>query len=367
MTGDMRPNRYVWSMDGGKVFADTDPLVIRKGEHVKIHLTNDTMMFHPIHLHGHFFAVTSTGSSHGGGHGDHGGGHGDAAPVLWKHTIILAPHSEQTIEFYANEDRNWLFHCHNMYHMAAGMSLMFSYTTEEGVHGGGHQHGANEAMIGNPNGQPNLAVDQNTRNKARELITAHPEMGGKSAGYMSYEITPMTNQTEGKATINLNDKASATFSGKYGYKDGDNRKRLDLSYHPNLGSYWGVYGAVEDMKSSRDQGLYGAAGVTFKVFSVDGNLGYGTKGIDACVSRDIPLIGKVYFYGRYCRQGRSDYYDAALGYHIQVKEGGGPINIDPVCGLNEDGVMCGVKIHGSTEVKKPRLFEDLQSEQEHRH
>lgn len=107
-TGDME--RYVWSFNG-KTFAEDGVIPIKRGEVIRIELINDTMMHHPLHLHGHFFRVLM--------------GQGKYSPL--KHTIDLPPMSRRTIEFEANDRGDWLFHCHLLYHMHAGMTRIFSY------------------------------------------------------------------------------------------------------------------------------------------------------------------------------------------------------------------------------------------------
>ena len=109
LTGNM--NRYVWSLDN-KVVSETDKILIKKGEILRIVLHNNSMMRHPMHLHGHDFRVIN--------------GHGDYAPL--KNIIDIMPMETDTIEFAASEDGgNWFFHCHILYHMMAGMGRVFSY------------------------------------------------------------------------------------------------------------------------------------------------------------------------------------------------------------------------------------------------
>ncbi|MEO1022298.1 MAG: multicopper oxidase domain-containing protein [Bacteroidota bacterium] len=108
LTGNMW--RYIWSMNG-KTLSETDKIKIRKGEVVRITLNNTTMMHHPMHLHGHYFRVLN--------------GEDEFAPL--KHTIDVPPMSRITIEFEADEDKDWFFHCHLLYHMAAGMGRIVSY------------------------------------------------------------------------------------------------------------------------------------------------------------------------------------------------------------------------------------------------
>ncbi|CAC9973245.1 multicopper oxidase family protein [Flavobacterium panici] len=108
LTGNM--NRYVWSLDN-KVVSETDKILIKKGENVRIILHNGSMMRHPMHLHGHDFRLIN--------------GQGDYAPL--KNVVDIMPMETDTIEFNANADGDWFFHCHILYHMMSGMGRIFSY------------------------------------------------------------------------------------------------------------------------------------------------------------------------------------------------------------------------------------------------
>lgn len=124
LTGDME--RYIWSFNG-KTYAEDGVITIKKGEVLRLEFINDTMMHHPLHLHGHFFRVLE--------------GQGDDAPL--KHTIDVPPMARRTVEFEANEYGDWLFHCHLLYHMHAGMTRIFSNQPEGShheTHGGEHDH-----------------------------------------------------------------------------------------------------------------------------------------------------------------------------------------------------------------------------------
>jgi len=112
LTGNM--NRYVWSMDN-RVLAETDKILIKKGEIVRITLYNNSMMRHPMHLHGHDFRVIN--------------GQGDYAPL--KNVLDIMPMETNVIEFEANLDGDWFFHCHILYHMMAGMNRVFSTENQE--------------------------------------------------------------------------------------------------------------------------------------------------------------------------------------------------------------------------------------------
>jgi hypothetical protein len=111
LSGNM--NRYVWSLDN-KVVSETDKIVIKKGENVKIILYNGSMMRHPMHLHGHDFRLLN--------------GQGDNAPL--KNIVDIMPMETDTLEFNANVEGDWFFHCHILYHMMSGMGRVFTYENQ---------------------------------------------------------------------------------------------------------------------------------------------------------------------------------------------------------------------------------------------
>ncbi|MES2267398.1 MAG: multicopper oxidase domain-containing protein [Bacteroidota bacterium] len=112
LTGNMI--RYIWSFDD-KPLSRADKIMIKKGEVVRFKMFNNTMMRHPMHLHGHFFRLVNA--------------QGDYSPL--KHTFDIQPMETVTIEFLANEEKDWFFHCHILYHMATGMARIVSYEGSE--------------------------------------------------------------------------------------------------------------------------------------------------------------------------------------------------------------------------------------------
>ncbi|KXK14044.1 MAG: multicopper oxidase type 3 [Chloroflexi bacterium OLB14] len=111
LTGNM--NRYVWSLDN-KVVSEADKILIKKGETVRMVLYNNSMMRHPMHLHGHDFRVLN--------------GQGKNAPL--KNIIDIMPMETDTLEFSANAEGDWFFHCHILYHMMSGMGRVFTYENQ---------------------------------------------------------------------------------------------------------------------------------------------------------------------------------------------------------------------------------------------
>lgn len=108
LTGNME--RFMWSFDGIKMSDYHDPIPFIEGERVRINLINDSMMSHPIHLHGHFFELVT--------------GKGDRSPR--KHTVLVQPGGTASFDFTADALGDWAFHCHLLYHMHAGMMRVVS-------------------------------------------------------------------------------------------------------------------------------------------------------------------------------------------------------------------------------------------------
>jgi CopA family copper-resistance protein len=113
LTGNME--RYMWSFDGEKFSEVKEPIPMRTGERVRVTLVNDTMMGHPIHIHGHFFELVT--------------GHGAYAPR--KHTVLVQPGGKVSWDVTA-EAGDWAFHCHMLYHMHAGMMQVVQVRNEKG-------------------------------------------------------------------------------------------------------------------------------------------------------------------------------------------------------------------------------------------
>ena len=102
LTGNME--RYVWGFDGVK-FSDAKPIVFRYGERLRITLINDTMMTHPIHLHGMWSEVEAP----------------DGGFQVRKHTVSVQPAQQISYRVSADALGRWAYHCHLLYHMEAGM------------------------------------------------------------------------------------------------------------------------------------------------------------------------------------------------------------------------------------------------------
>ncbi|WP_309646536.1 copper resistance system multicopper oxidase [Phenylobacterium sp.] len=114
LTGNME--RFWWGFDGWKFSENPPPYSFRTGERVRVTLINDSMMTHPVHLHGHFFELV----------------HGPVGFMPRKHTVNVAPGGKVTFDLTA-EAGDWAFHCHMLYHMHAGMFQVFKVRPAQGA------------------------------------------------------------------------------------------------------------------------------------------------------------------------------------------------------------------------------------------
>jgi FtsP/CotA-like multicopper oxidase with cupredoxin domain len=106
--GSMAP--YRWTLNG-KTFPDTEPLTVVQGERVRLRFVNHTMMFHPMHVHGHTFALARGGTR--------------------KDTVIVRPMQALDVDLDADNPGQWATHCHNIYHAETGMMTTLSYQAQE--------------------------------------------------------------------------------------------------------------------------------------------------------------------------------------------------------------------------------------------
>jgi FtsP/CotA-like multicopper oxidase with cupredoxin domain len=106
--GDMA--KYVWTING-EVYSKTDPLHVRQGQRPTMTFDNPTMMYHPMHLHGHTFQVLKA----------------DGTPGARKDTVIVLPKQKINAVLVADNPGLWMLHCHNTYHAYAGMQTRLDY------------------------------------------------------------------------------------------------------------------------------------------------------------------------------------------------------------------------------------------------
>jgi FtsP/CotA-like multicopper oxidase with cupredoxin domain len=114
LTGHMV--RFAWSFDGIP-FSGSEPIELRDGERVRIVLVNDTMMEHPIHLHGMWSDLENEAGEF----------------QVRKHTISMPPGTKRSFRVTADAPGPWAFHCHLLFHMEAGMFRVVRVSNREGA------------------------------------------------------------------------------------------------------------------------------------------------------------------------------------------------------------------------------------------
>lgn len=102
--------QYNW-MINGEPYSKTDPLHVRQGQHPTLTFDNQTMMYHPVHLHGHTFQLLKA----------------DGSPGARKDTVIVLPNQKVVAVLVADNPGTWVMHCHNTYHQFAGMETRLDY------------------------------------------------------------------------------------------------------------------------------------------------------------------------------------------------------------------------------------------------
>ncbi len=112
LTGAMEA--YAWGLNG-VAYGHDKPLMVAKDERVELVMDNRTMMSHPMHLHGHTFQVVAIDGQRFAG--------------TMRDTVLVPPMKSVTIAFDADNPGRWAFHCHNLYHMEAGMLTTVQYET----------------------------------------------------------------------------------------------------------------------------------------------------------------------------------------------------------------------------------------------
>ena len=262
LTGDM--NRYIWSFDG-KTMAQQPYVMVKKGEIIELELINDTMMHHPIHLHGHFFRLLT--------------GNGARSPL--KHTVDVPPMTKRTVEFEANEMHDWMFHCHILYHMMSGMARVFRYEEEVGVP---------------PSGTKTKSPEPHS------LATAptHSSLG-EHAHDMSYvwgAATLQSNMSEGLLTW-MNPKNDLQLAWEVGWEGVDNPQyEIDALYqryfNPNFQAFAGYRFTNDD--DAEDRAI---AGINYRLpLMIWSNLSLDSEG-DArlTLSKRLQLTPRIGVFG----------------------------------------------------------------------
>lgn len=171
-------DRYIWFINGVPEYK-AKPILIKPNKRYRIIFTNNSMMHHPMHIHGHWFILRN--------------GHGAYDPLL--HTIDVPPGATVVADIDTNASGQWFFHCHQLYHMVAGMARVFRYTTLTDI-------AAGKAKPENTVHQlpyANQAIVQIDRQPIHPTLVTHPSAhptGLYLANFLDANIDPFSNHQE---------------------------------------------------------------------------------------------------------------------------------------------------------------------------
>lgn len=223
-------DRFIWMINGLPEYK-AKPIIIEPGKRYRVIFTNNSMMRHPMHLHGHWFILRN--------------GHGEYDPLL--HTIEVPPGATAVADVDADASGQWFFHCHHIYHMMAGMSRVFQYNTLKEIEDGelAPEHQVKRGRYIN---RPTVRIDE-VRPLDHEIIH-HPmaHSGGfYAANFLEIGAGPFHSIQEW------------TFQGLYGgdynklelfTKDAEIDSRvveeadLDIFYWRLINQFWSVKGGM---------------------------------------------------------------------------------------------------------------------------
>jgi CopA family copper-resistance protein len=223
-------DRYTWFINGVPEYK-TKPIMIEPGKRYRIIFTNNSMMRHPMHIHGHWFILRN--------------GHGAYDPLL--HTIEVPPGATAVADFDTDASGQWFFHCHHLYHMMSGMSRVFQYSTIINV-ANGTAKPETEVSKGIYTNRPIVRVDEVQPIDAALIHhpMAHP-VGRYLASFLDAGEDPFHNAQR------------ATFKGLYGgdynklelFTDDAEMKNgtvenadMDIFYWHLISQFWAIKGGA---------------------------------------------------------------------------------------------------------------------------
>lgn len=196
--------RYMWFINGISEH-HAKPILLEKGKRYRITFTNNSMMHHPMHIHGHWFILRN--------------GYGAYDPKL--HTIDVPPGATITVDMDADAAGQWIFHCHNLYHMQTGMGRIFRY-----------QDATSSA--------PPVERELLQHTKAHETHWQHDthlELAGDFA-HQSYETSIRTRIGSDEHKLELALEEAEITQGKV------EQANLDVFYWHLISEFWAVKGGL---------------------------------------------------------------------------------------------------------------------------
>lgn len=225
-------NRYIWFING-VTLNNAKPILFKPGKRYRVVFTNHSMMDHPMHIHGHWFILRN--------------GHGAYDPLL--HTVVVPPMATVVVDIDTDASGQWFFHCHQLYHMAAGMARVFQYTTLVDVTPANQR----PQTIVKPLAYTNQAIVRVQHLPVDQNLIDHPS--DHAPRFFTANVLDINQNL-------INNNQEITYKGMFG---GDNNKlqlymekaeinqgvidnaNLDIFYWHAISQFWAIKGGVNYM------------------------------------------------------------------------------------------------------------------------
>ncbi|MCE0722765.1 multicopper oxidase domain-containing protein [Legionella resiliens] len=274
-------DHFIWFINGLPEYK-AKPILIEPSKRYRIIFTNNSMMRHPMHIHGHWFILRN--------------GHGSYDPLL--HTIEVPPGATAVADFDTDASGQWFFHCHHLYHMMAGMARVFQYETIIEVANGLRKPEYEIASTGYYN-RPIVRVDEQI--PIDLSLVKHPighHAGLYKASFLELSEDPFHNAQElsfkglygpDYHKLELYTEDAEVNKGSIEYAD------MDIFYWHLISQFWAVKGGVNYFY--RPGGPYWQPGIGIEglaPYFIDTNIRtyyhQGSVKFDAELSRDTQLF-----------------------------------------------------------------------------
>ena len=252
--------KYVWFLNGLPEYK-AKPILIQPGHRYRIIFTNNTVMHHPMHLHGHWFILRN--------------GHGAHDPLL--HTIDVGPGQTIVADFDANTDGQWYFHCHNLFHMKAGMANIVRYQDK---------HPTTNAPL-------EQFAQLDGENKPTYVASTFLDVGSDFDGFEQITFKYMFGDDFNKLQLYTNEAEISR--GKIENAD------MDIFYWRNVSQFWAIKGGVNYFYRPADHPYFqpGVGLEGLMPFFIDTDLRIynheGSTKADLELTRDTQITNRFFF------------------------------------------------------------------------
>ncbi len=225
--------RYIWFINGVPEM-DAKPIIIEPGKRYRLIFFNNSMMHHPMHIHGHWFILRN--------------GHGAFDPLL--HTLDIAPGETVVADVDADASGQWIFHCHLLYHMMSGMTRVFRYRTFPQDVAKVEAQGLKAEQVSSLQNKPSPELINPPQEYINHAMIHHPmgEMSGLfEASYLETGIDPARNIDEitFKSLIGSDYNKLELYTEDAEIKKGTvENADMDFFYWHLISEFWAIKGGM---------------------------------------------------------------------------------------------------------------------------